>query len=182
MDIKKELTTLHSRHLTLKIQSWVGNDENRFKELMLLMLSDDKILSQRSSWAVSYCIEAHPSLAEKWLPQLLKRLQQPAHDAVIRNILRSLRIVRLPEALHSEIVERCFQFIQQKQQPPAIKAFAMHLLGSMCEIYPELRTELKAIIETGMEVESPAFRSVANQLLKQWRKKQSIRRIESVID
>lgn len=168
MDLKSELIAEHSRSLTLKIQDWVGNDQVRFDELMGLLLCDNRMLSQRSAWAVSHCIGEHPWLGNKWLSKMLRRMLQPVHDAVIRNILRSLRYMDLPEKYHAEIIDICFTFIKQKQRAAAIRAFAMHLLGKMCERYPELIPELKAIIETGMPVESPAFRSVGNKLMNEW--------------
>ena len=166
MDLKVELYQNHSRSQMLRIKAWVGDDQDRFDELTTLVLGQDPILSQRGSWAFSYCAEEHPELIKRWMNKLLKRIKHPAHDGIVRGILRAWKTVELPEKMHGEIVDECFRLLKDRNQAVAIRSFAMLVLGRLCNVYPELWIELKMIINEGLAYEKPAFISTGKQLLK----------------
>ena len=47
----------------------------------------------------------------------------------------------------------CFGYIESMTEKPAIKAFALTVLFNLSEQYPDIRPELKAIIEERWEYE-----------------------------
>lgn len=60
----------------------------------------------------------------------------------------------------------CFEFIQRPETPIAVKAFSLTILGDLAAGYPDIRGELKLIIEEQWEQATPAFRSRAKKVLK----------------
>jgi hypothetical protein len=60
----------------------------------------------------------------------------------------------------------CFEFLQSAETPIAVKAFSLTILGNLAAEYPEIRGELKLIIEEQWEHATPAIRSRAKRILK----------------
>ncbi len=50
------------------------------------------------------------------------------HDAVIRNSVRILQQIEIPESLHGELMNSCFQLLEEPLTPVAIKAFSITTL------------------------------------------------------
>ena len=60
-----------------------------------------------------------------------------------------------------------FAFIEKPSTPVAIKAFALTTLFNLSKYYPEIKQELKLIIEDRMDNKTPAFKSRGKKILKQ---------------
>jgi hypothetical protein len=61
----------------------------------------------------------------------------------------------------------CFDYIISPKEKPAVKAFSLTVLQNLSRQYPEIKNELRTIIETQWDNESPAFRSRARKILKE---------------
>lgn len=167
MDLRDEILKEHSKAQCDKIVRWVGNSQRRFDELMRLFFNDEYRVVQRAAWPMSYCAIAHPSLIKKHAAKLVKNLRQLGlHNAVKRNTLRLLQEVEVPEKLHGELMDNCFNYILSNEEPVAIKAFALTVLHNLSKQYPEIVPEIKLAIEGRMEHETAAFKSRAKKVLK----------------
>jgi hypothetical protein len=165
MILRKMVLEKHSKAQTDKIVKYVGRSQQRFNELAGLFLSDEPLLKQRAGWPLSYIAEKHPELISRHLGRLLKNLNKKGlHDAVKRNTVRMLEYANLPEKYHGEIMNVCFNFIQSPTEAVAIKAFSLTILGRLLPLYPDIRNELKLIIEERWEHETAAFRTRARKL------------------
>ena len=60
----------------------------------------------------------------------------------------------------------CFDYVMDPMEKPAIKANALTVLQNLAKQYPEIRNELRLIIQSQWEHESAAFRSRAAKILK----------------
>jgi hypothetical protein len=147
------------------------SDEN-FQELLDCFISDDYRLAQRAAWSVSLAGKTRPDLILENLSVLINQLQRKnVHDAVIRNTVRILEDVPLPETFHGEVMDACFRFVQERPTPVAIKAFSLTILFNLSKIYPEIKNELRVIIEENIDLETPAVRSRGKKILASLRKK-----------
>lgn len=157
----------HSKAQCLRVVKWIGSDQKRFTELINLFLSDDYKLVQRAAWPMSYAVQAHPALIKPHYGKLIKQLSQPGlPDAVKRNTVRIFQEIDAPKRFHGQLMNTCFGFIESMTEKPAIKAFALTVLYKLSAQYPDIRPELKAIIEDRWEYESPAFKSRGRKILK----------------
>jgi hypothetical protein len=167
MNLRDMILAKHSRAQTDKIVKWVGQSQQRFDELFKLFTSSDPLVTQRAGWPLSYAARMHPKLIHNHIGKLLKNLQKKnLHNAVKRNTVRILEDVELPERYHGEIMNTCFNFIQSPTEAVAIKAFSLTILGRLLPLYPEIRNELKLVIEERWEHETAAFRSRAKKVLR----------------
>ena len=62
MDLEAEILKEHSKRQAVRIASWIGTGKKRFRMLMDLFLKGEYRTTQRSTWIVNLCAEAHPRL------------------------------------------------------------------------------------------------------------------------
>jgi hypothetical protein len=169
MDIRQALLKEHSKAQCRKIVDYIGSDKKRFKQLMDAFFAGEYRMTQRAAWPLSHCVSNHPQLITPYLARLLDTLENPGvHNAVVRNIIRLLQDIKVPKAFHGRIMTSCFNFISSETIPAAIKAFSLTVLNNLAEDYPEIRPELKLIIEERWDNESAAFRSRAKKIINQF--------------
>jgi hypothetical protein len=166
MDLRKTILAEHSKAQTNKIIKWIGMDQKRFDELFKLFLKDEYRVVQRAAWPLSYCVINHPQLIKKHFSKLIKNLAKPdIGDSVKRNTVRLLQHIPIPEKYHGEIMNRCFNYISDPQEKVAVKAFSLTILQRLSCEYPEIKPELRTIIDSRWDYETAAFRTRAKKLL-----------------
>lgn len=166
MDLEARLTKAQSKARCNAIVSWIGGDQSRYDQLVRLYFEGDPVMTQRAAWPLSVVIETYPHLIRKHLARLVRFVQQPGHhEAVKRNTVRVLQFTEIPEKLHGEVMNLCFDYIADPAEKPAVKAFSLTVLEKLAQTYPDIRQELKTVIEDRWDHESPAFRSRAGKIL-----------------
>ena len=168
MDILHLLKKEHSKKQTDRIVAYVGADKERFAVLIGLFFAGEYRITQRAAWPLSYCVRAHPELIVPWFKLLLDNLQRKDIPvAVVRNTVRLLQDVAIPKKYQGRVMNSCFDFIQSPETPIAVKAFSLTILSNLSQTHPDIRGELKLIIEEQWEHATPAFRSRARKILGQ---------------
>ena len=169
IDLEQLLRDEHSKKQTDRIVRYIGNDEQRFAALIRLFFRGEYRITQRAAWPLSYCVRAHPELIGPYFKPLLDNLaRKDIHSAVIRNTVRLLQDVSIPKRYHGRVMSICFDLLQSAETPIAIKAFSLSILGNLAADYPDIRGELKLIIEEQWEHATPAIRSRAKRILSRY--------------
>lgn len=171
MDLLQAIMKEHSKEQCQRIVRYVGRDEKKFAELMKHFLTGECLVSQWAGWPLSYCVEKHPELLKPYFKQILDYVDKPGnHEAVARNVMRMLQYVGIPKKFHGRVMDLCFSFIGKHGTAPAVKAFSLTVVEKLAEIYPEIKPELKLVIEDRWEHETAAFHSRARKILKKLEK------------
>ncbi|MBE9460522.1 hypothetical protein ACFP1I_02570 [Dyadobacter subterraneus] len=168
MNIREELLKqqIHFKKHALKITEFAVSSDKNFKELIKCFLSNDIRVAQRAAWSVSWAAQKKPEIVQPYIRVLVDQLKRnDVHNAVIRNSLRILEDLIIPEEFHGEVMDACFHFLQKRETAIAIKAFALTVLFNLSKIYPEIKNELRIIIEENMEYETAAYRSRGKKIL-----------------
>jgi hypothetical protein len=168
MDIRAELLKEHSRAQANRVAKWVGNSPERLTQLIDLFLHDEYRVVQRAARVVSLIADEHFELVKPHLPALVKRMNEPnASAAVKRNVVRIFQFVDIPEALHGDVMNSCFDLLANPNENIAERVFSMSVLANLAQHYPDIKPELKAIIEDALQHQpSAGFRSRAAKVLK----------------
>lgn len=167
MNLREAILKEHSKAQKDKIVKWIGNSQQRFDELFHLFLTDEYRVVQRAAYLLSYCIEEHPSLIKKHFGKLIKNLSKKnIHEAVKRNTVRILEKIEIPEKYHGDVMNICFDYVQSPDEAIAVKAFSLTVLYKLSQKYPDIKQELKTIIEDRWDYETAAFHSRARKILK----------------
>jgi len=167
MKIKEALLEEHSKNQTLMITNYIGSDTKKFKQLMQLFFCDDVLLNQRSAWVMWYCFEKTPSLITPFINKLVNNLKNNVHDAVKRNTLKVLIEIDIPKKLQGILCDICFDLLQTHETSIALKVYAMTVLKNICFLEPDLKNELKLVIEHQLPNSSAGYKSRAKRVLKE---------------
>ncbi len=153
MDVRQALLTEHSKRQTTAIVAYIGDDADRFAELMKIFFAGEYRLTQRAAWPMNYCAETHPQLIQPYLPKLLKCLDRDdMHDAVKRNIVRLLQYIEIPKRLHAQVYSRCVELVDDPNEGIAVRVFAMTVAAHIAKTEPALCNELQLIDFRGVAV------------------------------
>lgn len=167
VNIRNELIKEHSRKQALRIAEYAIRSKKHFKELMLCFLSPEYRIAQRAAWSVSCAALQQPEMIKPFIKDLVACLQRTdIHPALIRNAARILEEINIPEKFHGEVMNVCFGFVENPTTPIAIKAYSLTILFNLSRQYPEIRQELKLIIEENFDNETAAFKSRGKKILK----------------
>ena len=168
MDLRKVILQEHSKSQAMKIVSYIGTKANRFKKLVEVFLAGPYRVTQRAAWPLSISVQKNPLLIFPHLKAILDYLQTPGiHDSVKRNIMRLLQFIEIPKRFHGQIAATAFTVLRAKKEAVAIRVFAMSALASVCGDNPELKRELRIVIEDQLPYASAAFVSRAKKILRE---------------
>jgi|SRR5690242_323199 len=174
MNIKEELLKekIQTKTKALAIAEFACSSPKNFKELMKYFLAKEYRLAQRAAWSVSWATRKKPELIKPYIKDLVVQLgRTDVHRAVIRNSVRILEAIEIPQELHGDVMNACFTFIGKPATPVAIKAFSLTTLFNLSKLYPAIKNELKLIIESNLENETAAFKSRGKKILQAFSKK-----------
>lgn len=161
---KRSKTTVH------QITAFVGNDSNRFAELVDAMLHGTAHATFTAAWSMSYCAEQFPELLNKQYPILLAAVsKKDSSETLKRNIIRAFQFAEIPKRYQGKVAACCFRFLEDKKEAIAIRVFSMSVLANLALQNPGLKEELILLIEDGLPYASPAYLSRAKKVLKQLR-------------
>ena len=167
MKLRDQILKEHSKANCNAIVQWIGDSQPRFDQLFDLFLNDEYRVVQRAAWPLSYAAIAHPKFIQKHFSRLLKNLQKSKlHNSVKRNTIRLLQHIPIPERFQGQVMNVCFEYINYPDEAVAVKAFALTVLDNLSKQYPEIKKELKTIIENRWDYESAAFHSRAKKILQ----------------
>jgi hypothetical protein len=166
MNIPDQLMLEHSKKNAASIASYAAASPAAFKDLMNCMCSNNKVLAQRAAWSVNLAAEKDPSLITPYIDDLVSQLpREDVHPAVLRNTLRILQNITIPERHHGMLMDLCFKFIEATSTPVAVKVFALINLQRLSGIYPEIKNEIKLLVKEKWDTETAAFKARAKRLL-----------------
>ena len=165
MDLSEQILHAESGAEARRLADHIASDPERFEVLMQNLLHGEWRLSQRASWIVGMCADADRQLVAPYLEAMLRRLDAPHHEAVRRNVIRIFQDIDPPESLLGELVDRCFRYLADPQQPAAVRVFAISVLYRASLREPDLQNELRLLIESHLPHASAGFRSRGKKIL-----------------
>ncbi len=165
MIIRNYLTGDQTKRKSLDVAQYVVDHPSAIEELMDCFFDDEYRVCQYAAWPVGILGEKHPEFIIPYLAKMVSNLDNPKHDAVIRNTIRTLQYVEVPEELEGEVYERCFNYLLSPNYPIAVKVFSMSVLAKIAMKIPELKEELILAIEDYLPHGSKGYQSRAKRVL-----------------
>jgi hypothetical protein len=165
--LTEQLLLEHSKRQALRLVKWIGQDPERLGALLEIFLGDNYRLSQRAAWVLSLFADRSPQLMHLCLPQMVAKMREPGvHDAVKRNVVRVFQEIEIPDDLLDELADACFGFLADSQEAVAVRVFSMTVLENICEKIPELKPELRLLLEEHLPHGSTGFKNRGQKILK----------------
>ncbi|MDP4267018.1 MAG: hypothetical protein Q8880_06255 [Bacteroidota bacterium] len=170
MDISKQLKTEASKNNTLYVAQTIEEDESRFQDLWNLVLNAPYPINARASWVISVLIENNQKCLEIHHEKFVINIDLYKHRSVLRNMLKVISLINVPQIHHGIIYDRCINFLTDGFMPVAVKVYSMDILYKIAHGIPELQDELILIFQNEIDRNSVAFAAKARKLIKKMRK------------
>lgn len=168
--IRDLLDSENSKKMAMQVKDIVVASPDRMHELMELFFDEDLRTCQRAAWPVGMMADETPELLEPYIERMLLNLDEPHHDAVIRNTFRTFQFTDFPEDLEGIAFDKALDFFLDINNAVAIQVFAMTVCGNIAMKYPELSQEIIPLIEERLPHGSAGFRSRGASILSKLRK------------
>lgn len=165
MDIEQQLEIELSKGNMELICNYVGNNQQRFNELMSITLKRNDRLSWRAAWAIVGSFEKYPELIIPHIKTICREFLTETNTSILRNYTKILMGIDIPEDFESEIFDRCENVIMSSTQSIAVRANCMTIAYNISQKYPELKPELKLIIEDSLEGGSAGIKNRGGKLV-----------------
>lgn len=96
----------------------------------------------------------------------IKLLNQPnKHNAINRNILRSLQSSTISEAYQGPFLDVCFKLLNSNVEPVAVKSFSLTIIEKIAEFHPEILNELRSSLQMQLPNTSPGLKGRVSRIL-----------------
>jgi len=170
LDIYQHLDQFHNKESKDAIIQWILNKPSEIETLIELFFSEEKRIKQRSAWSLGDIGLIRPDLINPYADRLISQLDLPnLHPAVIRNTLRLLEVIDIPEPLEGIVYEKCFNYLMDVKQTIAVRVFSMSVLAKLANKFPELKEELIAVIQEHIPYGSAGFKARSRMVLAKLR-------------
>lgn len=167
MNLVKELLSEQSKSRKDKIVDYIGSNPKRFGQLIKLFLAGPYRVTQRASWPLSYCVQQYPQLITPYLKKLLAVISSDnPPEAAKRNIYRTLQFTSIPKSLQGRTYELAIATVTTPSEAIAVRVFALTVAGNIAKENPDLRNEIRLIIEDQLPFGSAGFVSRSKKILK----------------
>ncbi len=171
MNYPKQLLKAHSRANADLVLNHVLADKKRVGALMDAFLNGEYRVVQRSAMVVGDLGRKQPNWLKPWHARMIAASDPALHPAVSRNVMRyfsELPLSAINEEDQGPLLDLAFRLTEDQAEAVAIRACAMVVVFNFCVLYPELKDELRGIIElTIAEGITPGFRSRGGKILKE---------------
>jgi hypothetical protein len=136
--------------------------------MLVLALRDVYPISMRAARVMTICTFKNPDLIKPHVASIIKILPQFKVDGVKRSLLKIF--AELP--LHFDddslgiLTDVCFKSINDQKEAIAVRAFSIGILLNISQKYPEIKPELKSILESILPECSVGLKSKGRKTLK----------------
>ena len=143
------------------------NGDLSFKQLITIYIGSHYRISQRAAVVLTALATDEPRLLKPHYNTLLDALEHPDCTVTVkRNTIRLFQFVPIPARHRGRICTLCFGYLNDHNEAIAVRVFSMTVLEQITRGLPELRSELRMILEDLMPYAGPALRSRGAKVIK----------------
>lgn len=100
-----------------------------------------------ASWLLLHVARKKSDLVQKYHTQIIDHILFTTNTSVLRNLLGVSILLPLTDYQQGRFLDRLLSIVADNSSKPGPVAYAIQKLSQFIEMYPELRQEIKAIIE-----------------------------------
>ncbi|XCA84274.1 hypothetical protein ABKJ26_04030 [Exiguobacterium mexicanum] len=167
MDIREVLSggDLRSIGHVDAVVAYVGNDPDRFSELMTGLTDDRPVVRMRSADAIEKVTRRHPKLLQAHQASLSQQLHRAIQQEVRWHLAQLMPRLTWTEDEAADIVQMLTDWIDTETSNIVI-VNSLQAIFDLSAMHPRFRDELKVLLETQHETGSPAVKSRSKKLLQ----------------
>lgn len=164
--MQQELLSLRSGGMSQEFANRLLLNPELIPEMIGQMEHKNHVIAWRAAWILDKLSESSPEALLAYYPELVRILKETSLNGIRRHLTKIIGNYPSPACEDGQLVDYCLEWIFLPKIPVAVKVNAMTLMLAISNIYPELKSELKIAIESGMEGATPGYKSRALKILK----------------
>ncbi|MGL1885207.1 MAG: hypothetical protein OCD76_01735 [Reichenbachiella sp.] len=166
LNLELELNGRLNKHKCNTLAHTVAFNPEFKNSLLSCLMHQNEDISKSAVWVLSHVHDYNKKYFKDDLELLIQLVCDSTLDTILRCTLRLLQDYQIPENLQGSLITRCFDLLVDHNVPVAIKAFSMTVVANHCNQYPELKPELKMVIEELLTNPTPGILSRGSKILK----------------
>lgn len=107
--------------------------------------------SWRAAWLMDKIHEKEPSLIRPLIPQIIEQLKIEKSDGKKRHLLKLVSLNPIPEESLGFLTDHCISVFTSAKEPIAVRVHAMQTLYNISLTEPDLKVEIRVIMENEIE-------------------------------
>jgi len=160
----------NSKKLAIELAEWIAQKKERVIFCWELIKKDEDPVARRAAYVLDTMQERKLHSIKFLLDDLIFTLPNITNNPVKRHITRMImhHPITTNEEAEGLLAELCFSYIGDANIEVAIKANSLGILDELCKRYPELSTELVAVLQDQYEKNTSAFKVRARRLINKY--------------
>jgi hypothetical protein len=164
MNLKNRIVEIRSKKDIIILASEIDKNPELLVGLMAILEERKTKQSMYGSWVLCQLAENSPELVSPFSHQILSLFKNSPHTGANRNLMRCLMEIDVSEDIMSPLIDQCIEFINDPNQPVAVKAFSIQSFAQIVLKMPDLAIELKLAIAHIHLLNSPALQSASRKV------------------
>ncbi|MEZ4721932.1 MAG: hypothetical protein R2813_08670 [Flavobacteriales bacterium] len=163
-DIANALDEDRSKDNVLRIIQAIEKQGTDYREFFQIVHEQPASKCWRMTWMLSSLVERNPKIGNEIQELVWKQLKPCEHQGMQRDLWRTLTFVDISEELSGSVYDFACNVIASAHYPVAVRVHAMQCAFNIAKPWPELRDELKMILDSLGPEESVGTRNRAGKL------------------
>ncbi|MEZ5082113.1 MAG: hypothetical protein R2750_01470 [Bacteroidales bacterium] len=163
----EELLCDSSRNTIMIAVKLIEENPKLYNNFFDFSMIDNGVYGQRSGRVIHKLAEKNPEQVKPYISAIARKITVAKSEGLRRSFLRVLmdHYNELEEDDLGLITEACFRWVVADEKP-AIKIYSLEILYRISNLYPDLKPELMAVIESIMPHESKGIKSRGRKMIK----------------
>lgn len=162
----EQISTQVSKANTLLIANHIIYHPTELSTLYHIIWNSKAEIQWRASWVLEQIFLTNPHLVNPYLEDMISRFETIKSNGVKRHISKILSLSQITDKVNGHFINTCFDWLISELIPVAVKVHCMQILFNVTIEYPDLKHELKTVLETQIPNNSVGFKSRAKKLIK----------------
>ncbi len=165
-ELLQNIEGCRSKQDALFLAEYIANNPAVIKLVFEMMGNDSNKKAWKAAWLLDHVYLEKPDLINSHIDTMIKLFMQSHCDSTRRILGKLLSLYDITNRVDGNFVNTCFDMLISETVAVAVKVHAMQLLFNISQTYPELRAELKLILEEQITNNTAAFKARARRLLR----------------
>jgi tRNA-dihydrouridine synthase len=165
--LKEYLQNPSSKVQTVLISEYVLENPYLIAPLYHLIHSDKPKIQWHAAWVFEHIFIAKPEIIKPYLKEIVSEFHTIENNSVKRHFAKILSLTDINNMANGIFINTCFEWLKSELISVAVKAHCMQILFHLTLKYPDLKPELRIVLEEQIPFNSAGFKSRAQKILKQ---------------
>lgn len=121
----------------------------------------------RFTWLLGDIGEIAPELITSAVKELFSIYKETNITGFDRTMAKVFWQIGIPEPIEGEVIDLLFNWVMCPDKKVAVKVYSISALLNVCKKYPDLKQELRVVINDQLDKNSIAFKVRARDVLKE---------------